>query len=520
MGGPDRAPHTPKAAVGSRMDRGAGVLLHVTSLPSRYGIGDLGPSAFAWVDRLHEAGQQWWQGLPVGPTGFGDSPYSALSAVAGNGLLISPDLLIEDGLLDARAVEGADFPADVVEYHSVARFKLGLLHIAWRRFSSGARPELTGAFEEFRARQAGWLNDYALFRALKARYQERHYLSWPADLVHRRPAALALARKEVAYEVGLVSFAQFLLARQAAALRAHAAARGIRLIGDLPFFVAPDSSDVWAHPELFVLDAARRPRYVAGVPPDAFTADGQLWGNPVYDWAALRASGYRWWIARTRALLEYVDIIRLDHFRAFAAAWHVKAGETTARSGQWLAGPGADLFTALARELGRLPFVVEDLGFITPDVVTLRDDLGLPGTRVLQFAFDGDPDNVHLPRNYPVDAVVYTGTHDNPTTRGWYERLAKAERERVRRYLGRRTLEAAEAAPALLALAWSSAAALAIAPFQDVLNLGDAARMNVPGRAEGNWRWRCAPGALAPKTFEALRDMTVSSSRMPRPPAR
>jgi len=499
----------------SRGQRSAGVLMHVTSLPSRHGIGDLGPSAFAWIDRLHEAGQQWWQGLPVGPTGFGDSPYSALSAVAGNGLLISPDLLVEDQLLAARHIEGQDFPPETVDYDAVAAFKVGLLHIAWRRFNGGARPDLARPFEEFCARQAGWLDDYALFRALKARHRGRHYLEWPADLVQRRPAALATARRDLAYEIGLVAFAQFLLARQAAALRVHAAARGVRLIGDLPFFVASDSSDVWAHPELFLLNADRRPRYMAGVPPDAFSADGQLWGNPLYDWEAIRATGYRWWIARTRALLEHVDVIRLDHFRAFAAAWHVKAGETTARSGQWLPGPGAGLFTAMARELGGLPFVVEDLGVITPDVVKLRDDFGLPGTRVLQFAFDGAPGNVHLPQYHPVNAVVYTGTHDNPTTRGWYEALGGEERARLWRYLGRPAGGSAEAAPALLALAWSSPAALAIAPFQDVLNLGDEARMNVPGRAEGNWRWRCAAGALAPKTFEALRELTVSASRSP-----
>ena len=494
--------------------RSAGVLLHVTSLPGRHGIGDLGPSAFTWIDRLHEAGQRWWQGLPVGPTGWGDSPYSALSALAGNGLLLSPDRLVEDGLLGTRDVEGQDFPALVVDYEAVTAYKVGLLHIAWRRFDAGARPDLKGPFEEFCARQAGWLEDYALFRALKVHHHDRSYLEWPVELVQRQPAALERARRELAHEIRLVSFAQFLLARQAAALRAHAAARGVGLIGDLPFFVSPDSSDVWAHPELFLLDGERRPRVVAGVPPDAFAADGQLWGNPVYDWPALRAAGYRWWLERVRALLALVDVVRLDHFRAFAAAWHVKAGETTARNGQWVAGPGADFFAVLARELGGLPFIVEDLGLITPDVVKLRDDFRLPGTRVLQFAFDGDRANVHRPDNYPVNAVVYTGTHDNPTTRGWYETLGDTERTRVWRDLGRPAGTSAEVVPALLALAWSSPAAMAIAPFQDVLSLGDEARMNVPGRADGNWRWRCTPDTLVPETFAALRGLTARASRL------
>lgn len=492
--------------------RAAGVLLHVTSLPSRHGIGDLGPSAFDWIDRLHDAGQHWWQGLPVGPTGWGDSPYQSLSSLAGNGLLISPDRLVEDGLLRADDCEER-FPALAVDYESVVPFKQRLLEAAWQRFDAGARPDLRAPFEEYCARQAAWLDDYALFRALKARFNGRHYLDWPDDLVRRRPDALAQARREVAGGVTRVRFAQFLLARQAAALRAHANARGVGLIGDLPFFVSPDSSDVWAHPELFLLDAARRPRVVAGVPPDAFCAEGQLWGNPVYDWDALRATGYRWWIERVRALLAHVDLVRLDHFRAFAAAWHVPAGAPTAKWGQWVDGPGAELFSVLQEALGGLPFIAEDLGVITPDVVRLRERFELPGTRVLQFAFDGDWRNPHLPHNYASNTVAYTGTHDNATTRGWYDALVPADRRRVWRYL--RLLDGAsrDATPALLALAWSSSAALAIVPFQDVLNLGDEARMNVPGRADGNWRWRCTSDMLLPAVFDPLFGLTVSASR-------
>jgi 4-alpha-glucanotransferase len=348
---------------------------------------------------------------------------------------------------------------------------------------------------------------------LKSTYQNRHYLEWPADLVHRRPEALARAHKDHAEQTQRVRFAQFLLARQAEALRRHAAGRGVRLIGDLPFFVSPDSSDIWANPELFLLDDARRLRAVAGVPPDAFTADGQLWGNPLYDWTALAAMGFRWWIQRVRALLTHVDVVRLDHFRAFAAAWHVPADAPTARSGQWVSGPGAALLEATARELGGLPFIAEDLGVITPDVERLRDDLGLPGTRVLQFAFDGDARNPHLPENYPTNAVVYTGTHDNETTRGWYEGLSGAERRRVQNVLGRPAAGSADAVWALVALAWTSPAALAIAPFQDILGLGNEARMNVPGRADGNWRWRCTIDTLEPRVFEPLRNLTIRTHR-------
>jgi 4-alpha-glucanotransferase len=496
-------------------ERAAGVLLHVTSLPSRHGIGDLGPAAVHWIDCLHAAGLAWWQTLPFGPTGWGDSPYQSPSSFAGNPLLLSPDRLVEDGLLRLDDLDQRYFPSLTVDFGSVAPFKRWALETARARLRT-ARPDLVGPFEEFCHAQAGWLDDHALFQALKARHGGRHYLEWPRELIERQPAALAAARRELAGEIDHACFAQFLLARQAAALRTHAAARGVGLIGDVPFFVSPDSSDVWAHPELFLLDEARRPRAVAGVPPDVFAVDGQLWGNPVYDWDALRATGYRWWIERIQAVLAQVDLVRLDHFRAFAAAWHVPAGAPTAREGEWTAGPGPALFETLARELGGLPFVVEDLGLITPDVIELRERFGLPGTRVLQFGFDGDRDNPHLPHRYPPATVAYTGTHDNPTTRGWYEMLGEAERRELWRYVGRFSGDAREAVAAALALVWSSPAALAIAPFQDVLALGDEARMNVPGRAEGNWRWRCTADTLRPEAFAALRDLTRASGRQAR----
>src|SRR5262249_41884169 len=324
----------------------------------------------------------------------------------------------------------------------------------------------------------------------------------------------ARARRELSSLVDQVRFAQFLLLRQAERLKARAHANGVRLIGDLPFFVSPDSSDVWANPELFLLDGHRRPRFVAGVPPDAFSAEGQLWGNPVYDWSVPQQTGYHWCIDRVRALLSHVDAIRLDHFRGFSAAWHVSAGAATARSGEWVPGPGASFFSAAKKELGTLPFIAEDLGFITPDVHALRDQFSVPGTRVLQFAFDGHPDNPYLPANYVPNTVVYTGTHDNPTTRGWYEGLPEDQRRELRHTLDRHGVDDGEAASALLRLAWSSVAALAMAPLQDLLNLGGEARMNVPGQGAGNWRWRVSDDMLSDSTFECLADLTSASHRL------
>jgi len=492
--------------------RVSGLLLHVTCLPSPYGIGDLGPSAFSWIDRLHDAGQGWWQALPLGPTGYGNSPYQALSSFAGNGLLISPDLLISDGLVRANDCE-SDFPAEAVDYESVIPFKHRLFEKAWTNFKAGTRSDLRPAYEDFCARQTDWLEDYALFRALKVKYGDAYYLKWPTELVQRNPEALAKARRELANQIDQVRFAQFLLFRQADRVKEHAHANGVSLIGDLPFFVAPDSSDVWAHPEFFLLDEQRRPRFVAGVPPDYFSAQGQLWGNPVYNWEVLRSTGYLWCIDRLRALLAHVDVIRLDHFRGFAAAWHVPAGAPTAQVGQWVPGPGAGFFHAVQQELGRLPFIAEDLGVITPDVRALRDQFQIPGTRVLQFAFDGNQDNPYLPSNFVSNTVAYTGTHDNATTREWYDELPADQRRNLWNYLKRAPGESAEAAPALMRLAWSSVAALTIAPLQDLLNLGREARMNVPGRADGNWRWRASEGMLSPPGFEWLRELTESSKR-------
>jgi 4-alpha-glucanotransferase len=492
--------------------RASGLLLHVTSLPSPYGVGDVGPAALAWIDKLHDAGQSWWQMLPLGPTGYGNSPYQSMSSFVGSGLLVSPDWLIEDGLLQASDCRPPSFSQAAVDYGTVIPYKHRLLERAWSNFSAGASPQLRLAFEQFCDDQAHWLNDYALFRALKASHNGAYYLKWPVELVHRVPAALARARRDLASDIDQGRFAQFLLFRQGERFRRYAGAKGVCLIGDLPFFVSPDSSDVWANPEIFLLDKDHRPQFVAGVPPDYFSAGGQLWGNPVYNWEALRQTGYRWCIDRMRALLAHVDVIRLDHFRGFSAAWHVPAGATTAQSGRWVPGPGADFFNTVKRELGGLPFIAEDLGMITPDVRALRDEFQVPGTRVLQFAFDGHADNPYLPQNYASNTIVYTGTHDNPTSREWYEGLPPYQRENLRRHL-KPEGESGRVAWDLMRLAWSSVAAIAIAPLQDLLNLGPEARMNIPGRPEGNWTWRCTEEMLTAPAFRSLQELTRSSKR-------
>lgn len=494
--------------------RASGILAHVTSLPSGYGIGDLGPAARRWIDDLRVAGQGWWQALPLGPIGYGNSPYQSLSSFAANELLVSPDDLLEDGLLQPGDCDGGAGATTQIDYAAVIPFKERLLGLAWRNFTSGMRADLRSDFEAFCTEQSHWLDDYALFRALKTRFEGAAYLDWPDELVRREPGALEAARLKLAGSCEETRFGQFVLFRQGGRLKEYARSQGLCLLGDLPFYVSPDSSDVWAAPQFFRLDEHRRPLFVAGVPPDYFSATGQFWGNPVYDWQALQRDGYRWWIERLHAQLAHVDMVRLDHFRGFAAAWCIPAGSLTAETGNWVPSPGDDFFTAAQAALGPLPFLAEDLGLITPDVTALRERFGLPGMRVLQFAFDGHGDNPHLPDNYARNTVVYTGTHDNPTTRGWFAGLPEWQRRNVLDYLRRAGRDSGEAAPALIALAWRSAAALAIAPLQDLLNLGDEGRMNQPGRTEGNWGWRFPEDMLTLQTLHWLHDLTQRSERL------
>jgi 4-alpha-glucanotransferase len=498
--------------------RGAGLLLHVTSLPGPYGIGDLGPVARAWIDALTRARQTLWQMLPLAPPGDGNSPYQAFSAFAGNPLLISPDELVRDGLLRRDDVS-ARLPSGPVDYDRVAALKARLLALAWDRFGGGAGRALLAPFERFRRTQAGWLDDFALFMALREAHGGAGWSEWSPDLVRRDPAALRTARRALADAVDRHRFVQFLFFRQLAAVRAHARRRGVRLVGDLPIFVSLDSSDVWSHPHLFQLDRRRRPTAVAGVPPDMFSKTGQRWGNPLYDWAAMRREGYAWWADRLRAALAQADLVRIDHFRGFEAYWRVPASSPTAQRGRWVKGPGEELFHALRASVGGLPVIAEDLGVITPPVEALRDALGLPGMRVLQFAFGGDDaDNPHLPHNHVPNSVAYTGTHDNDTTPGWYASLRARDRARVHRYLGDGAANspksrATDIGWSLIRSAWGSVASLAVAPFQDVLGLDSSARMNTPGTAGGNWRWRVTGRITDGAWIDRLADLTTLYGR-------
>jgi 4-alpha-glucanotransferase len=498
------------AAAAPPSRRGSGVLLHPTSLPGPYGIGDLGPAAFQWIDHLSTAKQKWWQVLPLGPTGYGDSPYQCFSAMAGNPYLISPTNLLEIGLLDRVDIPPVSFPDDHVDYGPVIQFKLSLLERAWQNFNGGLAPELRGPYDDFVHAERSWLEDFALFMALKDAHAGASWLTWEKPLRRREPSALRAARAEHADRIGQHQFRQFLFFSEWQKVKEYAAASGVRLIGDIPIFVSSDSSDVWANPDLFLLDDECQPVAVAGVPPDYFSATGQLWGNPLYDWDALRDTGYRWWIQRFRATLKQVDLVRLDHFRGFEAFWRIPAGMPTAEVGEWQKGPGADFLTAVEAALGSLPIIAEDLGIITPEVEALRDGFGLPGMKILQFAFGGAPEDRFLPHSYDKNCVVYTGTHDNDTTRGWYAAATQQERDFVRRYLGR---DGRDIAWDLIRLAWMSVGDMAVAPLQDVLDLGTQARMNLPGRPHGNWGWRVRAGQITPQVEARLEELTVLYAR-------
>jgi 4-alpha-glucanotransferase len=490
--------------------RDAGVLMHVTSLPGPHGIGDLGAAAYAWIDALRRARQTWWQVLPLGPPGEGSSPYNATSAFAGNSSLISPEATLRDGLINRTDLPTTTFPAGRVDYGPVTRSKAQVLSRAWERFRAGAAQKLRDCFDQFREANGAWLDDYTLFTALKEATGNKPWAGWPRDLVLRKPAALREARRELEDAIARHRFAQFLFHRQWGQLRRYAHDHGIRVMGDLPIFVSAESADVWARPELFRLDRYRRPTVVAGVPPDYFSATGQRWGNPLYDWKAMRREGYQWWIARFRSTLAMVDAVRIDHFRGFEACWEIPARAPTAATGRWVKTPGADLFRMLCSAMGRLPFVAEDLGLITPDVSALRDELGLPGMRVLQFAFGGGADSPHLPHNHVRECVAYTGTHDNDTCAGWFRTLSAKGRRHLREYLPSGD---ADVAWAMLWLTWSSVADRAIAPIQDVLGLGSDARMNTPGRSTGNWRWRLADRQLTCEHLDRLGELTAVFGR-------
>jgi 4-alpha-glucanotransferase len=503
-------------------ERLAGLLLHPTSLPGRHGIGELGAEATAFLDFLSEAGVRLWQILPLGPTGYGDSPYQCFSAFAGNPLLISLDRLAEAGLLASTVrTGGPSLPEREVDFGRVIDSKRPLLAKAFAAFEMQASAAQREALEAFRARNAIWLRDFSLFMALKGANGGRAWHTWDRALVARDPAALEKARKGLAREIRGVEFEQWLFFEQWAALRQQARARGITIMGDIPIFVAHDSADVWSHPAIFHLAADGRPSFQAGVPPDYFSATGQLWGNPLYRWDALARGGYTWWIERFRAVLALVDRVRLDHFRGFEASWQVPGDAPTAEDGEWVKGPGAAFFEALQDALGSLPIVAEDLGVITPEVEALRDRFSFPGMAILQFAFGTDAHaNDFLPHNYPKNKVVYTGTHDNDTVVGWWtagvgdttrtEAAVAKEHERALTYVGG---DGTQIHWDFIRALFVSAADTAIVPLQDVLGAGSAARMNLPGRPGGNWRWRYVTDDLTSEVRRRLRAITEGSGR-------
>ncbi len=489
-------------------DRSSGILLHPTSLPGPNGIGELGADARAWVDFLASAGQRLWQVMPLGPTGYGDSPYQCFSAFAGNPYLIDLEALVADGWLDRADLEPLRLlPKDRVDFGPLIRLKTDVLGRAAAAFTAGRTTGPSGPHADYRAfvsANASWLDDYALFMAVKESVGGGSWTGWPVGLRRRDASTLAAAAVELAPAVERYKVWQFWFFRQWGALRAYAAERGVRIIGDVPIFVSLDSADSWANPHLFHFDAEGSPTVVAGVPPDYFSATGQRWGNPLYRWDVMRSDGFRWWIERIRATLAMVDIVRIDHFRGFAAYWEIPASEPTAVKGRWVTAPGTELFEALSEAFPDLPVIAEDLGVITPDVEALRDAFGLPGMKVLQFAFGGNANDPYLPHTYDRNCVVYSGTHDNDTTNGWYAKAPESERDRVRRYLARGDDNVAWD---FVRLALASTADTAVVPLQDVIGLGSEGRMNTPGQAAGNWSWRFTWDMIPHWVAPQLREM-------------
>lgn len=497
--------------------RSSGILLHPTSLPGPFGIGDLGDEAYRFADFLTASGQSLWQVLPLGPTGYGDSPYACYSAFAGNTLMISPERLVREELLTEADLRPNYLLSDErVDFEQVHRYKDALLQKAHQRYQLSTNTGLRSAFETFAQRNATWLDDYALFRALKDAHGGIAWHEWQPSLVRRESAALSRSREQLTYQIEAHKFYQFLFYKQWFELKSYCNQRGIRVVGDIPIFVAHDSADVWTNPDQFKLESDGRPIVVAGVPPDYFSKTGQLWGNPLYNWDRMRADGFKWWIQRVHATLQTVDIVRIDHFRGFAACWEIPGGDKTAERGRWVEAPGRELFAVIRKVLGELPIIAEDLGVITPDVEELRDDCGFPGMRILQFAFSSDTRNQDLPHNYLKNVVVYTGTHDNDTTVGWFHSAAgegstrnaeQIERERqfCMKYLN---TDGSEIHWDFIRATWASVANTAVVPLQDLLGLGTEARMNLPNSTSGNWIWRFKAGALVEAIGKRLRELT------------
>ena len=505
-----------------KFPRASGILLHPTSLPGEFGIGDLGPAAFEFVDFLVDARQTYWQILPLGPTGYGDSPYQCFSAFAGNPLLISPEKLVADGLLSEEQIASPpQFANGRADYRGVYDWKNEILPKAFRQFQATTSVDLRGRFETFAQENADWLDDYAAYKAIKAAQGQKPWYEWDTPLRLREARAMAAIQEHLYDQIQAEKFYQFLFFKQWAAVKEYAARGGVLVAGDVPIFIALDSADVWCRQDQFKLNKDGSPKVVAGVPPDYFSKTGQLWGNPIYDWEAMRKDGFHWWIERVKHTLETVDVVRIDHFRGFAAAWEVPGGDETAEHGRWVDVPGDELFAALKGALGDLPFWAEDLGVITPDVEQLRDSFGFPGMRILQFAFGGDAKNHDLPHNYIRNSVAYTGTHDNDTTVGWWNSQAGSGSTRGAEDISREQnfcLEYLNTAGAeinwdFIRAVWGSVAETAIVPMQDVLGLGNEARMNLPASSSGNWQWRYNDGDLKPELTSRLRKLTELYAR-------
>jgi 4-alpha-glucanotransferase len=493
--------------------RAAGVLLHVTSLPGPHGIGDFGPDAFHFVDWLASAGQSVWQWLPVSPIGPGDSPYQSVSAFAGSPLMVALEPLVAAGWLPRPVLPAGGFDPARVHYASVVPWRLQQLRAAARGFFDRATPQQHEVFEEYQQTQAHWLDDYALFMALESAHGGRCWWEWAEPLNRRDPAALLAARREQADEIGFWQFVQWCFDTQAAALKRHAAERGVHIMGDLPIFVAHHSADCWARPDLYTLDEQFQPTVVAGVPPDDLGPLGQRWGNPLYRWDRMADEGWAWWTARVHRALGHADVFRIDHFRGFAGYYEIPADSPDAQQGRWIEGPGRALFDAIAARLGELPIVAEDLGYITPDVHALRDGCDFPGMKILQFAFGGDGRHEYLPHNYPRHCLVYTGTHDNDTVRGWWAQARPHERAFAGSYLA---CSEHDVHWAMIRAACNSVASIALCPFQDVLGLGQEHRMNTPGtQGPHNWSWRFSWPMVGSEPARVLRIVTEVSGRVP-----
>lgn len=492
-----------------RFPRSGGVLVHPTSFPSPYGIGDLGNGAREFVDFLVRAKQSIWQILPLGPTGYGDSPYQSFSAFAGNPLLISPDLLVRDGYMPADLlVDIPAFPTNRVDFGWAIQYKQRLLKLAFLNFDSSAKGKQKAAFDQFCQENADWLDDYALFMALKEHHKDRDggvWNTWPEQIAKGILTTKREWAKRLEPELRFHKFNQHVFFEQWLALKAYANDNGIRIIGDVPIFVALDSADVWANPDLFFLDDAGAPTFIAGVPPDYFSQTGQRWGNPLYRWDVLAQNAYSWWVKRLRMAFTQVDIARIDHFRGFEAYWEIPATEPTAEIGQWVKGPDAAFFESMQEQLGHLSIIAEDLGVITPEVEELRDHFEFPGMKILQFAFGGERKSSFLPHNFGRNCVVYSGTHDNETTLGWYRNASRDEQDHVRRYLAR---DGTDIAWDLIRLAYASVADTAVIPLQDLMSLGNEARMNFPGKTGGWWTWRYSSEMLTDFIADRLGEIT------------